>query len=55
MTFAPAGKDGNRNVYTLADYLLKNGVIAPTCKVGDYVYYIKGGYYKKPQNCEVSR
>ena len=23
------------------------------CKVGDTVYYIKGGYYKKPQYCEV--
>ena len=25
------------------------------CNVGDYVYYIKGGYYKKPEYCEVSR
>lgn len=55
MTFAPAGKDGNRNVYTLSDHLLANGVIVPPCKVGDTVYYIKGGYYKKPQFCEVSR
>lgn len=55
MTFAPPGEDGNGNVYTLADHLLKNGVIVPPCKVGDYVYYIKGGYYKKPQFCEVSR
>ena len=23
------------------------------CKVGDVVYYIQGGYYKKPQYCKV--
>ena len=39
----------------LADYLLAHGVIVPPCKVGDTVYYIKGGYYKDPKYCEVSR
>lgn len=39
----------------VADHLLANGVIVPTVAVGDDVYYIKGGYYRKPQNCEVSR
>jgi hypothetical protein len=38
-----------------ADHLLANGVIVPPVAVGDDVYYIKGGYYKKPQYCEVSR
>lgn len=28
---------------TLADYLLKNGVIVPPCKVGDTVYILQGG------------
>lgn len=31
-----------------------DAVVLP-CKVGDYVYYIKGGYYKEPRFCEVSR
>ena len=39
----------------LADHLLANGVIVSPCNVGDTVYYIKGGYYKKPEFCEVSR
>lgn len=30
-------------------------VIELPCKVGDTVYYIKGGYCKKPEFCEVSR
>lgn len=34
---------------------LKNGVMVQPVKVGDYVYYIKGGYYKEPKYCEVSR
>ena len=40
---APADYDGNRNVRTLADYLLANGVIVPPCKVGDTVYFVYGG------------
>ena len=39
----------------LADYLLANGVIVPPVAVGDVVYYIKGGYYRDPKYCEVSR
>lgn len=40
---APADPAGNRNVRTLAEYLLANGVIVPPCKVGDTVYYpVKG-------------
>ncbi len=35
---APADFGGNRNVATLADHLIKNGVIVPPCKVGDTVY-----------------
>lgn len=38
LSTAPADFDGNRNVSTLADYLLANGVIVPPCKVGDTVY-----------------
>ena len=29
----------------IADYLLGNGVIVPSVKVGQTVWYIKGGYY----------
>ena len=29
----------------IADYLLKNGVILPPCKVGDTVYYLKRNYH----------
>lgn len=32
--------DRNRCLYEQADYLLKNGVIAPPCKVGDVLYEI---------------
>lgn len=39
---APADFDGNRNVCTLAEHLLANGVIVPPCKVGDTVYYLEG-------------
>lgn len=35
---APADPAGNRNVRTLAEYLLANGAIVPPCKVGDTVY-----------------
>lgn len=38
-----------------ADFLIANGVTVQPVKVGDYVYYIKGGYYKEPKYCEVSR
>ena len=37
---APADFDGNRNVCTLAEHLLENGVIVPPCKVGDKLYWI---------------
>lgn len=40
---APADPAGNRNVRTLAEYLLANGVIVPPCKVGDTVYIIDDG------------
>lgn len=33
------------NVADLADYLLDNGAIVPPVKVGQTVWYIKGGYY----------
>lgn len=39
----------------IADHLIANGVTIHPVKVGDYVYYIKGGYYKSPEFCEVSR
>lgn len=39
---APADPAGNRNVRTLAEYLLANGVIVPPCKVGDTLYDIYG-------------
>ena len=38
-----------------ADELIANGTTVQPVKVGDYVYYIKGGYYKEPKYCEVSR
>ena len=41
LSTAPADFNGNRNVRTLADYLLENGVIVPPCKVGDMVYEVK--------------
>lgn len=51
-----ADKECERHVSEiLADLFLAEGVIAPPCNVGDYVYYIKGGYYKEPKYCEVSR
>lgn len=40
---APAAPNGERNVATLADHLLENGVIVPPCKVGDTVYSIVEG------------
>ena len=36
-------------VIILADYLIKNGVIVPPCKVGDKVYYVS----KNPLNLSV--
>lgn len=38
---ASAAPNGERNVATLADHLLENGVIVPPCKVGDTVYSIE--------------
>ena len=35
--------DVDRFCQDLADYLLLNGVIVPPCKVGDTVYYVRGG------------
>lgn len=40
----------NNEVKIVADYLLKNGVIVPPCKVGDRVYWIDN---EKIKNCEV--
>ena len=37
----PADYEGNRGVGTIADYLLKNGVIILPCSIGDTVYYHK--------------
>ena len=36
------------------EHLLANGVLLPSVRVGDTVYYIVGGYYKSPDNCKVS-
>ena len=47
---APSDFEGNRNIETLADYLLANGVIIPPCKVGDDIYYINE--YGKVGCCE---
>lgn len=33
-----------QTVQTIADYLLKNGVIVPPCKVGDTVYVVENPY-----------
>lgn len=37
---APTAPNGERNVATLADHLLENGVIVPPCKVGDKVWFL---------------
>ena len=37
---APAAPNGERNVATLADHLLANGIIVPPCKVGDKVWFL---------------
>lgn len=50
---APADFDGNRNVCTLAEHLLENGVIVPPCKVGDVVYVIFNMFKKKIETCRV--
>ena len=34
------GKGSQCMNYHIADYLIKNGVIVPPCKVGDKIYYI---------------
>ena len=39
----------------IVDALIENGVTVQPVKVGDYVYYIDGGYYKEPKYCDVSR
>lgn len=31
----------------IADHLIENGIIVPPVKVGDTVWYIHGGYYRK--------
>ena len=55
LSTAPADFNGNRNVSTLADYLLANGVIIPPCKVGDIVYHINTFSPRNPiiKECEV--
>ena len=45
----------NMAMMQLANYLIANGITVQPVKVGDYVYYIDGGYYKEPKYCEVSR
>lgn len=39
----------------LADHLLANGVIVPPVRIGQRVWYIKGGYYNsaKKHPCEI--
>ena len=37
----PADYEGNRGVGTIADYLLKNGVIVPAVEIGTTVYEIR--------------
>lgn len=37
----PADYEGNRGVGTIADYLLKNGVIVPVVEIGTTVYEIR--------------
>ena len=37
----PADYEGNRGVGTIADYLLKNGVIVPVVAIGTIVYEIR--------------
>lgn len=37
----PADYEGNRGVGTIADYLLKNGVIVPVVAIGTTVYEIR--------------
>lgn len=36
------------------DFKDRSRFVEIPCKVGDYVYYIKGGYYKEPEFCKVS-
>ena len=52
---APADPAGNRNVRTLAEYLLANGVIVPPCKVGDTVYVISQSRVKETKIDEIYR
>lgn len=44
--------------YYLANHLLANGVIVPPVRIGQRVWYIKGGYYnsakKHPREIEVT-
>ena len=40
---APAAPNGERNVASIADHLLENGIIVPPCKVGDTLYSIVEG------------
>lgn len=46
------------DVANLADYLLDNGVILPSVRVGQTVWYIEGGYYnssrKRPREKAVT-
>ena len=43
----PWGEVGERTSKELADHLLPNGVILPPVEVGQTVWYIEGGYYRK--------
>ena len=44
--------------YNIADHILANGVIVPPVRIGQRVWYIKGGYYnsakKHPREIEVT-
>lgn len=37
------------------DFKDKSRIVELPCKVGDAVYYIKGGYYREARFCTVSR
>ena len=50
---APAAPNGERNVATLADHLLENGVIVPPCKVGDKVWVLTRNYDYKENSCSI--
>lgn len=50
---APAAPNGERNVATLANHLLENGVIVPPCKVGQSVWILTRNYDSKKNSCSI--